>query len=571
MAKLDAEERDHLPDEAFALAGRRYPIADESHARNALARVAQHGSPEEIAGVKRKVKAKFPGIDVDGEHKEKVAASADTPMPREHGAIPLSSGKTLMVHMPTGAMSHDHAHHVPPGSTLTVKDGSGAKEGVRKFKVGEHEPHEMGVKPTLKQTSGLKLVNEEAGHEPHLGHVAAHLEHQKALGYAPPDCDCDGGMGLSAEPKAYIFTMALDSMQSVSVADLPKTDDAGRPIHYRKAKVATIRPEAYTHRGTREKFSITPERAKEWMQNTAALGAAGIKPFLPGEHRPKFNAKDNFGYVVNGLEREGDDLFVTMALHGDDALATAAKNQRSIYIVENPVDSNGKVYPGEALHHVALTPDGNQPDLGGLMKIAASADKTIEVPVYELSNPAAGRRKSDMTPENAQKARTLLGLSADVPDDQIGDKLVERALALSADVVALSATAPKKPDAANAKMYGENWRRMRNDIVSKGITSEAQIRVLEGIFGDKNGGMSALALSACGTGDPTIFAVGEWLLSLDSTGIKLGAGTTREPDFKPIDMGNHAENRDLTLEGWRAAGFANPPAHWIKKPEAATA
>ena len=226
------------------------------------------------------------------------------------------------------------------------------------------------------------------------------------MGYCPPDCDCDAPLGMSAEPKAYIFTMALDGIENITIDTLPKVDDAGKTIHYRKAKVASIRPEAYTHRGTREKFGITSERANEWMRNTAALEAAGIKPFIPGEHRAKFNAKDNYGYVVGGLERKGDDLFVTMALHGDDALATAAKNQRSIYIVENPVDSNGNVYPGEALHHVALTPDGNQPDLGGLLKIAASADgKEIEVPIYELTNPAEGRRKSDMTPENAQKRR----------------------------------------------------------------------------------------------------------------------------------------------------------------------
>jgi hypothetical protein len=39
-----------------------YPIPDVSHARNALARVSQHGTPEEKATVRRKVHAKFPNI-----------------------------------------------------------------------------------------------------------------------------------------------------------------------------------------------------------------------------------------------------------------------------------------------------------------------------------------------------------------------------------------------------------------------------------------------------------------------------------------------------------------------------
>ena len=43
-----------------------YPIPDESHARNALARVSQHGSSAEKATVRAKVAAKFPGIAVSG-------------------------------------------------------------------------------------------------------------------------------------------------------------------------------------------------------------------------------------------------------------------------------------------------------------------------------------------------------------------------------------------------------------------------------------------------------------------------------------------------------------------------
>lgn len=41
VEKLTAEERDALPASAFALPGRRYPIPDASHARNALARASE--------------------------------------------------------------------------------------------------------------------------------------------------------------------------------------------------------------------------------------------------------------------------------------------------------------------------------------------------------------------------------------------------------------------------------------------------------------------------------------------------------------------------------------------------
>lgn len=66
MAKLTAAKRDKIPASGFALPGGRYPIADKSHARNALARISQYGSAEEKARVRRKVHAKFPSIGVAG-------------------------------------------------------------------------------------------------------------------------------------------------------------------------------------------------------------------------------------------------------------------------------------------------------------------------------------------------------------------------------------------------------------------------------------------------------------------------------------------------------------------------
>lgn len=62
MAKLTTKERKAIPGKSFALPGRRYPIENASHARNALARVSQHGSPAEKATVRAKVHAKYPGI-----------------------------------------------------------------------------------------------------------------------------------------------------------------------------------------------------------------------------------------------------------------------------------------------------------------------------------------------------------------------------------------------------------------------------------------------------------------------------------------------------------------------------
>jgi hypothetical protein len=61
--KLTYQQRKHLPKSSFVYPGKRaYPIPDKPHGRNALARVAQHGSPEEKAKVRAKVHHKFPDI-----------------------------------------------------------------------------------------------------------------------------------------------------------------------------------------------------------------------------------------------------------------------------------------------------------------------------------------------------------------------------------------------------------------------------------------------------------------------------------------------------------------------------
>ncbi len=67
MAKLSTKARKKLPGKSFAGPGRSYPIEDAAHARNALARAAQHASPELAATIKAKVRRRYPGIKVEGE------------------------------------------------------------------------------------------------------------------------------------------------------------------------------------------------------------------------------------------------------------------------------------------------------------------------------------------------------------------------------------------------------------------------------------------------------------------------------------------------------------------------
>jgi len=66
MARLTSAQRRKIPSKDFAGPDRSYPINDASHARNALARVSQHGTPALKARVKSAVKKKYPEIKQAG-------------------------------------------------------------------------------------------------------------------------------------------------------------------------------------------------------------------------------------------------------------------------------------------------------------------------------------------------------------------------------------------------------------------------------------------------------------------------------------------------------------------------
>jgi len=64
MARLTAKSRNALASKSFALPGRKYPINDPGHARNALARASEYATPSQQATIRAKVKARYPSIAV---------------------------------------------------------------------------------------------------------------------------------------------------------------------------------------------------------------------------------------------------------------------------------------------------------------------------------------------------------------------------------------------------------------------------------------------------------------------------------------------------------------------------
>lgn len=63
MAKLTSKQRNKLPKSKFAMPGKRaYPIDTKARARNALARVSQHGTKAQQKKVRAAVTKRYPSL-----------------------------------------------------------------------------------------------------------------------------------------------------------------------------------------------------------------------------------------------------------------------------------------------------------------------------------------------------------------------------------------------------------------------------------------------------------------------------------------------------------------------------
>lgn len=369
----------------------------------------------------------------------------------------------------------------------------------------------------------------------------------------------------------------------LALEGFPQKDSEGRPIHYRRFPVAL--PGDWTHRGTGEPLPLPKERINKWVQNTTALIAAGVKPWATPKHlfdkEGNFlspDARDTLGYVERvGANENG--MFADVALIGDDSLSVAAKNGRSVGISARDMrDAKGNVYQGEALHHLAFCPNPALPGLGGATRIAASADSPA-IAVYTLAaaNPT---RSPEMKAELATQFRAKLGVAANVPDDQLADlaaeksiELTDKTIALSGDVtkltgerdmakaeaknkadevLALSADAPKNPDAITLAMYSENISAKREAAINGGL-SEAAAKKIDAIVRDSSGNPTALALSACGEAKkPMAFVLYDALAEIfksDEGNIRSGH-MNRDKEIHQVALAAmNGTEKDLAAEG----------------------
>jgi|SRR6478609_97845 len=366
----------------------------------------------------------------------------------------------------------------------------------------------------------------------------------------------------------------------LGLAGLP-TEIEGKPVYYRRKEICHVVNEP--HRGRRDPVTGQPvivdipaSRLDLWAQTFKKRAAKGIKPFLYPRHLDLENgeqadARHTQGYLID-VERDGEKLYGTLQLIGEDARKCAAANDVSVTVTADALDS-------EFLHHLAFTPNQQITGMEGYTALVASADgKSVRVPVFVLSDTTtagaepATERSIVMKPETITKLRAKLNLTdaKAVPDEEIAERAATLALAdppkdnsaevarLSADVtkltkerddakaeaqkatLQLSANAPKEPDALTLSLTLDAFNTKREQAIASGTISEAGMKAIDALLmpGGKPNGV-ALALSGDGTSARPLYARLCEIIAANP-GIKTG---------NAVNRGTKAEPQPLSLSG----------------------
>lgn len=156
----------------------------------------------------------------------------------------------------------------------------------------------------------------------------------------------------------------------------------GQPT--KRYKKDLVRVGDYYKASTDQSFKFTAERLEQFASTFSRMKAAGVKVPVPVGHTNDPEA--NRGYVED-MYVDGDTLYATIELIGEEAIALSGRVEVSIYAVPELVDGKGNTY-NNVIEHVALVTNPVIPDQDGFVPIAASHG-VVRVASYKLSNGAS--------------------------------------------------------------------------------------------------------------------------------------------------------------------------------------
>lgn len=116
--------------------------------------------------------------------------------------------------------------------------------------------------------------------------------------------------------------------------------------------------------------NITMEHLANWVMQFKKMKANGVKVPIPDQHRNFGSAKSNMGWVQD-FWIEGDTLWMSCQIIGEDAIAAVSRADVSLESPPKMVDGEGNVYD-RPIEHVALCTDPVVPGLGEFIPLSMS-------------------------------------------------------------------------------------------------------------------------------------------------------------------------------------------------------
>jgi hypothetical protein len=312
----------------------------------------------------------------------------------------------------------------------------------------------------------------------------------------------------------------------------------------------------YEHPVHHWKLATDPKRMDKWVAAFGKMQAAGVKVPIYADHEPA--AENTLGYL-DGVFRGSDfaaaltrypelaklpteklptDPNTLYGIHefadGDSQNLANRVGQVSVLIDRNMVDGSGNEY-GEAIRHVAVTPEPIVNGQGDFVQLAASRNSDAPA-VYVLGIERSTHKVEEppMKVEDLKKLQDLLGEDGkDLTDENAASKICDHVTGLTKRLSALEKAAEKKmaastltPDAEDVLV--ESAEAGLDGLVTAGNLLPCSVTALKEILIGKPGARNAYTLSrsVSGTEESMVRGIVKALKMNDP--IKLGEQTKQQ-------------------------------------------
>lgn len=259
----------------------------------------------------------------------------------------------------------------------------------------------------------------------------------------------------------------------------------GQPA--RRFRKEVIRTGAYHKAADGVDFKVEPATLDHWATEFQRMTEAGVKVPVPAGHTD--DPSKNQGWVKD-LFVDGEGLFATLELVGEDAIKLAGRSDVSIFSPPEFIDGKKNAYQ-RPITHVALCTDPVIPGLSDWEPVAAN-QKALVLTRKEQAKPMS---------IDYGKVKAALGLETEITDENAEETILGAIAASQQKLADLEAAKPKedepKPvDPLMLSLASKNCKLELEQLVSGGhITPAVRDKLAAAFVGEDN---KALSLSLSG-------------------------------------------------------------------------